>query len=124
MSLYEMTSHDEAIQLLDKWLIGKKLPSHLQSEMNWYLYEVDWSESTPTLGEGLWEWLDRHEDDPKAGWLRRADLNFIRQALIETGIAVAFDPATEHPWQYSQTPAERTWFRKDGKRYEFKSWYS
>ncbi|KIC42255.1 hypothetical protein RA27_02405 [Ruegeria sp. ANG-R] len=95
------------------------LPPHLADEYGHYL-SVEDREYEPSLGDFLAQWIARHEDDPKAGWLDRQSLRFIRKALISARIAIPtseLDAAYIERWR--SDGKSNVWFRQDGTAYEF-----
>lgn len=105
-----------SITRFNDWLQSRDLPDNLKSEMSYYLNEVE-REYTMTLGEAVFDWLDRHEADPKAGWLTPADRRFIRQGLVATGVAQRLDRYEE--WQVTLPKSQRLWFTLDKVQYEY-----
>ncbi|MAO20295.1 MAG: hypothetical protein CMJ25_06035 [Phycisphaerae bacterium] len=105
-----------AMDKFESWIESQKLPPNLQHEMDYYLHEIE-REYTITLAEGVWDWIGRHEADKKAGWLNRQDLRFLREGLIEAGVAQRVDRL--EPWQCTLSPTERTWFKFDRVAYEY-----
>lgn len=105
-----------SIDKFERWIDERELPPNLASEMQYYLHEVE-REYTLTLAEGVHDWYDRHETDPKAGWLNKQDVRFIREGFVATGIAQRLDRL--EPWQCTRPKSERLWFTMDGVEYEY-----
>jgi len=109
------------LETFSSWLERNELPDNLKSEMVYYRFEVEHEEPV-TLSEGVWEWITRHELEPKAGWLHREDLDFIRRGLIESGVA---KPVSRRHNDMSMrilggTPRhKRIWFTRRRIAYEY-----
>ena len=108
------------IDRLGPWAQSHDMPDSLMSEIDSYMHDVEREYEIP-LGLALFDYLDRHDDDPKAGWLDRASLRFIRQGMIETGIVQDLDrPAAAESRALGGSPVSLThWFTQNGTRYEF-----
>jgi len=108
------------IDRLGPWALAHNMPDRLMSEIDSYMNDVDREYEIP-LGLALFDYLDRHDDDPKAGWLDRESLRFIRQGMIETGIVQDLDrPAAAESRALGGSPASLAhWFTQHGIRYEF-----
>ena len=100
----------------DAWLAERELPPNLKSEMDYYMNEVD-RDYTLTLREAIDDWEARHEAEPKAGWLNRQDIRFIREGYIACGIAKPLDRLED--WQVTLSRKDRTWFTMNGVAYEY-----
>lgn len=102
-----------------EWLAERELPPHLKSEMDYYMHEVE-RDYTLTLAEAVDDWVDRHATDPKAGWLNRQDLTFLRDGWVECGVAKPLDRHDDSLRVAGGTPkSQRKWFTHKGVAYEY-----